>query len=43
MFTSEDPDLRSEVDPVWTGPLAAVQRHGGSFWLRMRGDTGSQT
>jgi hypothetical protein len=41
MFVSEDPDLRRVVEPVWTGPLAGVQRHGGSFWLRMRDGAGA--
>jgi hypothetical protein len=34
MFVSHDPDLRRELDPLWTGNLAPIQRHGGSFWLR---------
>jgi len=34
MFVSEDDDLREELIPLWTGPLAGVQRQGGSFWLR---------
>lgn len=34
MFISQDPHLASTLSPLWTGPLAGVQRHGGSFWLR---------
>lgn len=34
MFVSLDEELASLVRPVWTGALANVQRHGGSFWLR---------
>ena len=35
MFVSEDQNLRDELNPLWTGELAGVQRHGGSFWLRI--------
>ncbi|MFI5715714.1 hypothetical protein [Nocardia sp. NPDC051750] len=34
MFVSRDPELASLLNPLWTGPLSGVQRHGGSFWLR---------
>ncbi len=34
MFVSQDNDLRRELTPLWTGQLAGVQQHGGSFWLR---------
>jgi hypothetical protein len=34
MFVSHDADLRSELNPLWREELAAIQRHGGSFWLR---------
>ena len=37
MFVSEDNDLRDELGSLWNGELAAVQRHGGSFWLRIAG------
>jgi len=37
MFVSRDQDLRRELDPLWTGDLAGVQRDGGSFWLRTSG------
>ena len=35
MFVSEDSDLREELIPLWTGASLGVQRHGGSFWLRI--------
>jgi Methyltransferase domain len=34
MFVSLDEELASVLAPLWTGPLANIQRHGGSFWLR---------
>lgn len=34
-FVSQDPDLASVLAPIWDGPLASVQKHGGSFWLRV--------
>lgn len=35
-FISEDPELRAIVAPLWEHPnLAGVERHGGSFWLRV--------
>jgi hypothetical protein len=35
MFVSGDADLSGELHALWEGELGAVQRHGGSFWLRM--------
>jgi hypothetical protein len=34
MFISNDESLAAELVSLWTGPLAGVQRHGGSLWLR---------
>ena len=34
-FVSEDRELARILDPIWEGPLASVQKHGGSFWLRV--------
>jgi hypothetical protein len=34
MFVSLDSELASRLNPLWTGVLSNVQRHGGSFWLR---------
>ncbi len=35
-FISEDPELKHILDPVWDNPkLRGVERHGGSFWLRI--------
>lgn len=34
MFVSQDAELAGTLSGLWTGPLADVQRHGGSFWLR---------
>jgi hypothetical protein len=34
MFVSEDRELSGVVQPLWTGRLDRVQRHGGSFWMR---------
>ncbi len=34
MFVSRDEELAAILNPLWTGPLSDVQRHGGSFWLR---------
>ncbi len=36
MFVSHDRELAAMLSPLWTGVLAGVQRHGGSFWLRRR-------
>lgn len=36
-FISEDPELSSLIAPMWEHPnLQGVERHGGSFWLRIR-------
>ncbi|SDD09103.1 hypothetical protein [Williamwhitmania taraxaci] len=36
-FVSEDADLSSIVTPIWNIPsLKTVERHGGSFWIRVR-------
>ena len=35
MFVSLDRDLAQAVAPLWSGPLSGVQRHGGSFWLKI--------
>lgn len=36
-FISEDPELRTILDPVWNHPnLSGVERHGGSFWIVVR-------
>lgn len=35
-FVSEDPRLSELLKPFWTHPnLAGVERHGGSFWLKI--------
>lgn len=35
-FISEDPTLREMIAPIWEHPnLQGVERHGGSFWLRV--------
>jgi hypothetical protein len=33
-FVSADESLQTVIAPLWSGPLAAVPRGGGSFWLR---------
>jgi len=36
-FISNDPKLKALLDPLWdNNGLAAVQRHGGSFWMRLK-------
>lgn len=36
-FISEDPELSAILNPVWEHPnLEGVERHGGSFWFRVR-------
>jgi len=35
MFVSLDRDLAQAVAALWSDPLSGVQRHGGSFWLRI--------
>lgn len=40
-FISEDPDLSQEIAPLWQHPnLSGVEKHGGSFWLRIEGPFG---
>jgi hypothetical protein len=35
-FISEDPELSALLEPIWKHPnLNGVERHGGSFWLRI--------
>lgn len=35
-FISEDPELSAIIDDLWEHPnLEAVERHGGSFWLKI--------
>jgi predicted O-methyltransferase YrrM len=35
-FISEDPELSALLQPIWEHPnLNGVERHGGSFWLRI--------
>jgi hypothetical protein len=35
-FTSHDPELMHVLDDLWDDPrMAGVERHGGSFWLKM--------
>lgn len=35
-FISEDKDLSNLISPIWNHPnLSDVERHGGSFWLRI--------
>lgn len=35
-FISEDPELRSIIEPIWEHPnLKNVERHGGSYWLQV--------
>lgn len=35
-FISEDKELKKILEPVWNHPnLSEVERHGGSFWLRI--------
>lgn len=37
-FISEDKELKTMLDPVWNHPnLAGVERHGGSFWMKVNG------
>lgn len=33
-FVNLDDELSSLLDPLWTGELSSVRRHGASFWLR---------
>jgi len=36
-FISNDPELSEILTPVWTDPyFSDVERHGGSFWIRMK-------
>ena len=36
-FISEDKELKSILEPIWDHPnLSGVERHGGSFWLRIQ-------
>ena len=36
-FVSHDPELSAVLDPMWADPhFEGVERHGGSFWLRIR-------
>jgi hypothetical protein len=33
-YISQDPDLRTVLDPLWNLPgFEEVERHGGSFWM----------
>ncbi|MDP8241054.1 MAG: class I SAM-dependent methyltransferase [Candidatus Hatepunaea meridiana] len=35
-FITEDPELKSILNPIWDNPeLQQVERHGGSFWLKI--------
>jgi hypothetical protein len=35
-FISEDKELSKQIEPIWNHPnLKGVERHGGSFWLRI--------
>jgi hypothetical protein len=35
-FISEDASLKKILEPIWHHPnLEGVERHGGSFWLRI--------
>jgi hypothetical protein len=34
MFLSRDESLAGELSALWSGALATVQQHGGSFWIR---------
>ena len=37
-FISEDQELAATIAPIWDHPnLDGVERHGGSFWLRIKG------
>jgi hypothetical protein len=37
-FVTLDPELSRVLDPLWAEPrLAGVGRHGGAFWVRVRG------
>jgi hypothetical protein len=35
MFVSLDRELSEAVAPLWSGSLSGVQRHGGSWWMRI--------
>jgi hypothetical protein len=36
-FVATDPELQAMLNPLWEEPsMDGVQRHGGSYWLRMR-------
>lgn len=38
-YITDDPELSGVLAPLWSRPeLAAVPRHGGSFWLRRTGE-----
>jgi hypothetical protein len=39
MFVSLDRDLAETVAPLWSGMLSGVQRHGGSWWMRIASPT----
>lgn len=36
-YVSHAPELSAVLDPMWADPhFEGVERHGGSFWLRIR-------